>query len=74
MSPGKCIQIGLVTDITKGRDGLPGLIEVVYQVTIVNWKNGNSLNIMINIVWEAKYYTTSICYHYVLQHNSQRFM
>ena len=46
MSPGKCLQICLVTDITKGRDGLPGLIKVVYQVTIVNCKNGNSLNII----------------------------
>ena len=46
MSPGKCLQIGLVTDITKGRDLLPGLIEVVYQVTVVNCKNGNTLNTM----------------------------
>ena len=46
MSPGKCLKIGLVRDITKARDGLPGLIEVVYQVTVVNCKNGNTLNIM----------------------------
>ena len=43
MSPGKCLQIGLTTDITKARDVLPGLIEVVDQVTVVNCKNRNTL-------------------------------
>ena len=41
--PGKYPQIRLFTDIREGGDGLPGVIEVMNQVTVVNCKNRNTL-------------------------------